>query len=292
VTDPKKRKNFVASVVDMLTSYGFDGLDFDWEYPGGRGGKGGLPTDKENFVILLRELKAAFEEHRSIYGGSRLLLTAAVTCGGWSVDRAYDVVGLSSVLDFINLMTYGFHSAWSPSNTLTGHHSPLFALPEEKNPSHPGHNHNSDFAVRNWIKHGAKPSQILMGMSSYGRGYTLADPKQHGFYAKATGDIAPALSTSSKGAWTFSEYCQRMKSEQSEWKIYRDPDAKVPYTVNGNSWLGFDDVESVRIKSEYIKNMGLGGAMLWTIDMDDFNGICGEKFGLLKSIAKVLHGTA
>lgn len=41
--DPVERGKFVASVVDFLNTYNFDGLDFDWEYPSDRGGD---PVDK------------------------------------------------------------------------------------------------------------------------------------------------------------------------------------------------------------------------------------------------------
>lgn len=35
--------------------------------------------------------------------------------------------------------------------------------------------------------------------------------------------------------------------------------------------------------------MGLGGAMLWSIETDDFKGICGEKYPLLKTLNNVLR---
>lgn len=41
--DPAERAKFVASSVDFLLKYNFDGLDFDWEYPSDRGGD---PEDK------------------------------------------------------------------------------------------------------------------------------------------------------------------------------------------------------------------------------------------------------
>jgi len=37
--------------------------------------------------------------------------------------------------------------------------------------------------------------------------------------------------------------------------------------------------------------LGLGGAMLWSIETDDFLGKCGEKYPLLKTLNKGLKGT-
>jgi chitinase len=34
--------------------------------------------------------------------------------------------------------------------------------------------------------------------------------------------------------------------------------------------VSFDDPAMVRHKSQYIKKLGLGGAMVWALDLDDF----------------------
>ena len=62
----------------------------------------------------------------------------------------------------------------------------------------------------------------------------------------------------------------------------------APYAVKGENWIGIDDEKSIKIKAEYIKQQGLAGGMVWSIDTDDFHGFCtGSKFGLTSMIAEV-----
>lgn len=285
--DPLKRQTFINSTLELLIKHGFDGLDVDWEYPGGRADSPGKPEDKENYITLLKEFRAAFEptEGRE----KRLLLAAAVSAGRTTIEKAYNIPAMSLILDWINVMTYDFHG-WFPEQKYTGHNSPLFALPEEEDPNHPGHNLNSDSAIRYWIQQGADPSKLLMGMAAYGRGFLLANASDYGFYAPAAGPIDAGMYTSQAGFWGYNEYCEKMKTELDEWTLIRDPHVVAPYVVKGDKWFSFDDEFSIRRKSEYIKKMGLGGGMIWSIDTDDFNGFCGEKFGLITTVADALNG--
>lgn len=57
-----------------------------------------------------------------------------------------------------------------------------------------------------------------------------------------------------------------------------DDEMKVPYAIQGDQWVGFDDERSIRNKMSWIKDNGYAGAMVWTVDMDDFTGsICGGR---------------
>jgi len=64
-----------------------------------------------------------------------------------------------------------------------------------------------------------------------------------------------------------------------------------PYAYSGDQWVSFDDAAMIRYKSNYIRRMGLGGGMIWALDLDDFRDICScEPYPLLRTINRVLRG--
>ena len=55
-----------------------------------------------------------------------------------------------------------------------------------------------------------------------------------------------------------------------------DNEMQVPYMVKDDLWVGFDDERAIRNKMNWLKREGYAGAMVWSIDMDDFTGtVCG-----------------
>merc|ERR1712218_310408 len=61
------------------------------------------------------------------------------------------------------------------------------------------------------------------------------------------------------------------------------------FMFRGDQWLSYDNERSIQAKTEYAHDQGLAGVMTWSIDTDDFLGVCnGPKFPLLRTINHAL----
>jgi len=234
VSSSASRSVFIQSVIAMIVKENFVGIDLDWDYPANRGG---VPADKENFVLLCRELREAFDAA----GHSDWLVTAAVSAGKATADTAYDIPGISRYVDFINIMSYDFNGAWDP---FTGHHSPLSGHPNDVEPTF-----NTEFAVDYWINGGAPASKLNLGLGLYGRGWNLDNPQNNGPHAPAQQPIPAGPYTREAGFWGFHEICEKQVIEQpGQWTVVYDEHYKSPYAYNDRIWIGYEDERGIEDK--------------------------------------------
>ncbi|XP_031766318.2 mucin-5AC isoform X3 [Galleria mellonella] len=297
VASRERRKEFVRNAIKFLRQNRFDGLDLDWEYPAFR--DGGKPKDRDNYAKLVKELREEFEKESEKTGKPRLLLTMAVPAGIEYIQKGFDVKTLNKYLDWMNLLTYDYHSAFEPA---VNHHAPLFPL-EEPNEYSTDNELNIDYTIKFYIENGADPNKLVLGIPTYGRSYTLFNPDAVEIGSPADGPGEQGDATREKGYLAYYEICEALKpkekkrsvrqnddeddeeedSEESTevdepWTVmYPNPNAMGPVAFKGNQWVGYDDVEIVKKKAEYVAENGLGGIMFWSIDNDDFRGNCHEK---------------
>lgn len=273
------RQTFIYSAIPFLRQRGFDGLDMDWEYPKGS-------DDKKNFVALLKELREAFEAESQEIRSPRLLLTAAVPVGPDNVRGGYDVPAVASYLDFINLMAYDFHGKWERE---TGHNAPLYAPSTD---SEWRKQLSVDFAANLWVKMGAPKDKLVIGMPTYGRSFTLTNTERYKVNSPAKDGGKAGEYTKESGFLAYYEICEMLLNGAA---YVWDEEMKVPYLVDGDQWVGFDDERSIRNKMVWIKTNGFAGAMVWTVDMDDFSGtVCGGnvKYPLIGAMREELRGVS
>lgn len=249
---PEYRKQFIDSAIKYLRDYGFDGLDLDWEYPS-EPTRGGRAMDSGNYIKLLKETRAAFEAEASASGKERLLLTIAAPSGVYM--KWYDLKKVQAPLDWINLMSYDYGGAWDKRAT---HNAPNPAVG-------PG----VAASVSVYKNFGVPADKIVVGLATYGHTFGGVSDSKPGTPATAT---APKQRcTQEPGLVAFFEMQELIASgrAKAEW----DDANKVPYAYDekAQAWFSYDNEKSFNQKLDFIEEQGLGGAMIWEIDTDDFH---------------------
>lgn len=145
-SDAERRLSFAKDCLKAVNEFGLDGIDIDWEYPASdMAGISASPDDRENFNLLMRDLRA-------VMGDDRLLTLAS---------SAYaEYIGFTSCieyLDFVNVMTYDMADA-------PFHHAALYASENTKG--------CADGAVKAHIQAGVPACKLVLGVPFYGRGGT------------------------------------------------------------------------------------------------------------------------
>eukprot|EP00002_Diphylleia_rotans_P009338 TRINITY_DN1945_c0_g1_i1.p1 TRINITY_DN1945_c0_g1~~TRINITY_DN1945_c0_g1_i1.p1 ORF type:complete len:407 (+),score=93.65 TRINITY_DN1945_c0_g1_i1:47-1267(+) len=253
-SSPSSRATFIQNCINYARTHGFDGVDIDWEYPANPS-QGGSPQDKQNFVYLLREFRTAINNEYVPPGKQRLLLTIAAPAGESNIYPGYDIANIHGSLDWINLMTYDMHGAWE---SVTGANTPLYD---------PTSSLNIDNAVNIWLAGGAPANKLILGLGTYGRSWTLANPSNNGMNAPAVGAGNAGTYTREGGFLSYYEIVTMLGNGAT--RAY-DNTRKVPYAYLGNQWVCYDDTGSIETKVDYLRSRGLGGGMVWALDLDEF----------------------
>jgi GH18 family chitinase len=253
------RRAFAKSCIDLfLKQYKgvFDGLDIDWEYPVGGGLNPGRPEDKQNFSLLLAELRRQLDELGAVEN-RHYLLTIAAPVGPGNIQNL-ELAGISKQLDWINLMAYDFHGTWE---TTTGFNAPLYKTSRDAESTL-----NGNAAVQRYLKGGVPAEKLVLGVPFYGRGWQGVPSANNGLHQRAAGGAAPGLYEN--GAFDYKELKDNYFSVYTR---FWDDEAQVPWLYNpaAGIFISYDDPESIAAKAGYVKDKGLGGVMIWELSQGD-----------------------
>ena len=129
-------------------------------------------------------------------------------------------------------------------------------------------------------------------MPTYGRGYTVANPgalaSNSSYGQPFSGPSTAGPATQVPGVLAYYEITQQIANGTLTWQW--DAATLTPYAYNSKTgeWVSYDNPESLAYKTAYVNAIGLGGAMVWSIDDDDF----ANSYPLMAVITDILNNPA
>ncbi len=245
---PQRRSEFAASARELLVKYNADGLDLDWEYPAiaGPPGHAYSPADKQNFTLLVRELRKIF--------GDRYELSFAA--GGFTefLENSVQWENVMPLVDRVNLMTYDLVNGYSK---ITGHHTPLSSSALQKESVRAGVQFLDSLKI--------PLRKIVIGAAFYARVWENVEEKNNGLYQPGT----------FKDFVNYKSFETYFTAEEGFQEHFDPPtEAYYRYSPKRKRFATFDHLESVKSKTIYAMKKGLGGIMFWQLSGDRYgNGL-------------------
>ena len=260
----KSRSLFIESAVKFVQKYSLDGLDIDWEYPGMAGNNNRFrPEDKQNYTLLLKELRRRFDREEKQLG--RRLITSIATGASSDFLEHTEMAEVQGYVDTINLMSYDYYvPSWDKT---TGHHAPLFTNPADPKKV------SADRSVHEYEKAGVPANKLVLGVPFYGKGWANVSSVNNGLFQAGTEAPSTYLPYSSLGSLQNSGYVR-----------YWDATSAAPFLYNKDAqiFVSYEDTESLGMKCKYVLEHQLAGVMFWEYSSDPA-GV------LLQSINAGLH---
>lgn len=288
----ENRDTFVNSMREFLKTWKFyDGIDIDWEFPGGDGANPDLGSDKDGevYIILMKELREMLDE-LEIEMDREFELTSAIGTGYDKIEDV-DYKQAAEHMDYIFAMTYDFAGGW---NNVTGHQTAIYCGShmsadecngtgvDENGEPRKGPAYTLDNAIQLLLKQGVPSEKLVVGTAMYGRGWEGVYPQN----AEIDGNpmTAPAngklRGSTSQGVWEagvidYKGLKAHMigKDEQgiNGFEVGYDEQAEAAYVWNRQkgTLVTYDSPRSVRAKGRYVREHNLAGLFAWEIDADN-----------------------
>jgi chitinase len=143
-------------------------------------------------------------------------------------------------------------------------------------------------SITEWNKAGIPKGQLVLGIPFYGTALktSRAINSSTGLYVKLaspsaikgdqndelSADACPGAKKSYSGSYQWRSIVSAgVLDSKNGWRTYWDSVSSTPYAyhIKDKKFLSFDDAKSLKDKVEYVQQQSLGGAMVWSLEMDD-----------------------
>ncbi|KAI9654755.1 MAG: hypothetical protein M1821_005749 [Bathelium mastoideum] len=258
-----QRTTFANNVAAFVAKYKLDGVDFDWEYPDAPDIPGippGSPTDGPNYLSFLTELQEALGN--PLDNGNGPTVSIAAPASYWYL-KGFPIAKMQDVVNYIVYMTYDLHGQWDYGNTFSDSGCPLGGcLRSHVNLT------ETEFALAMITKAGVYTSQVVVGVSSYGRSFQMTSGSCTGPMCSFTGPnsgASPGNCTRTPGYIANAEIQNIINSQSVD--QYHDTDSDSDIVVYGGNWVGYMSDATKSARSGRYELQQFAGAVDWAVDL-------------------------
>lgn len=269
---PANRLKMATNIANFIKTHNLDGVDIDWEYPGAPDlpeFDPGKAEDGPNYLAFLAVLK-------NLLPGKTVAIAAPASF--WYLKQ-FPIKDISRVVDYIVYMTYDLHGQWDTQNEYsqegcdTGN-----CLRSQVNLT------ETRTALAMVTKAGVPGNKIVVGVTSYGRSFSMEQPGCWGPNCKFTGsrlesDATPGRCTGTAGYMADAEINEIIRGgsgrrRQSGRVVthFLDPGSNSDILVyDNNQWVGYMSESTKRVRATLYAGLGMAGTTDWASDLQVFN---------------------
>ncbi|NHB60380.1 glycosyl hydrolase family 18 protein [Photorhabdus sp. RW14-46] len=265
--EPESRESLAESLKKIFDTFPmFTDLDLDWEYPGVEGAPGNNYGDEDaaNYALLIEAVKQKVPH---------IKISIALNADPKKMEKANVLELIKAGVEGLNVMSYDFFG--SPWAETLMHHTNL-----KRDPVNNELNSMED-AVNYLLGLNVNPKMIFCGFSAYSRNAQQAFVTQvsplKGFYTPYDPDPEEdnTFGSFAEGVTEFPDllrhYLDKNLQGKNSFTLYTDKvsDADFLYNENNGAFLSIETPRTVYEKAKFVKEKGLGGLFVWTIDSDN-----------------------
>ncbi|KAK3936951.1 hypothetical protein QBC46DRAFT_461157 [Diplogelasinospora grovesii] len=251
---PANRLTMATNIANFIIANNLDGVDIDWEYPGAPDIAGIPPADPNdgmNYLAFLATLK-------NLIPGKSVSIAAPASY--WYL-KGFPIAKISKVVDYIVFMTYDLHGQWDAGSQFAQVGCPT------------GNCLRSDVNLTETInalvmitKAGVPSNQVVVGVTSYGRSFAMADTGCYTENCFFTG--SPCTGTA---GYISDAEIKAIISSGNVNQNYIDPQSNTNILVyNDTQWVGYMSPEIKASRKTIYQGLEMGGSTDWASDLEDY----------------------
>lgn len=264
------RLKMATNIANFIKKHELDGVDVDWEYPGAPD-LPGIPAaskaDGPNYLAFLVVLK-------NLLPGKSISIAAPSSY--WYLKQ-FPIKDIGKVVDYIVYMTYDLHGQWDADNSYsqegcaTGN-----CLRSQVNLT------ETKQSLAMITKAGVPGAKVIVGITSYGRSFNMAEAGCWGPGCVYTGTRESSQATKGKCTGTagyiadaeIADIVNDQKRAGRVVKNFVDTSSNSDILVyDDTQWVSYMSASTKKTRATLYSAWGFGGTTDWASDLQTFHDV-------------------